>query len=158
MLLLLALTIGLIQSTSERPPRPTDEALLDALRAESPAAEIISHSGRDARDGARFICGTARVKGHVEPFHVLTIWDRSGPLAGVIINRETGRPAGPVEAEHWDVSAAIPDRPDADGDGVQSRNERNQDAIRRKLTLMVCSDLTPPDGAVWATEFEHAAP
>lgn len=155
MLVLLALMMVLIQAESERPPRPTDDVLLAAVRSDNPAAEILSHSARDARDGARVICGTARVNGQVEPFHALAIWDRSGGLANVIVNGDTGQPLRPAEPDHWKVSAVLPEHQDDDGDGVQTRYERNIDALDRKLTLQVCRDLTPPERTVWTTEIER---
>lgn len=157
----IVLAATMMQAIANRPPRPTDEALLATVRAVDPTAEILDHSARDGRnprDGMRLICGRVRIRGQVEPFRVLNAWDWSGSLGRVIIDPVTRQPPLPVEPDHWEVTTTVPKHADEDGDGVQSLTERNADAHDRMRVLQLCRDLTPPEGTVWATEEEQATP
>jgi len=134
-----------------RPPRPSDSELLEAVIAESPRGHILSADFNDApRDGGRIGCGLMDIDGVVEPFMTLTTW-RGPPILTV---RLVGQPAPQVKPPHWSISAVVPPRIEADQDPETSRSARNQDALKRKLALMVCRDLQPPEGSVWTTELE----
>lgn len=145
--------LAMVASHAEepRPPRPSDSELLEAVISESPRGRVLSVGFSDApRDGGRIGCGLIDIDGVVEPFSTLTAW-RGPPTVTV---RLVGQPASPVKPPHWSISAVVPTRTESDQDTETSRSARNQDALQRKLALMVCRDLQPPEGSVWTTELE----
>ncbi|GAA0638375.1 hypothetical protein [Brevundimonas lenta] len=158
------LAVALPQQADERPPRPTDEQLLAALQAKVPDGRILSSAFQPTpRGGGWKGCGLIDVGGTVEPFAVYTIWQQARPerrlIATISAPDENGRmrehpvPPLPAEPAHWKVGVSVPTHEDHDDDGID-RDDRNHDVLSRKMALVFCDTLTPPEGATWATELE----
>jgi hypothetical protein len=135
---------------TERPPRPSDEQLIQQLVEARPGARVLDQSGRDVLNGGRVICGRFQTSSQIEPFAAYAVWKESSRLAGVIISRNG---PVPVEPDHWQAWAIGPvSDPD---DGVPSSADRNFDTLQRRLALSFCPRLAPPEGVAWPTAQER---
>jgi hypothetical protein len=142
--------LGFLVATQTQPPRPTDDELTAAVQAEHPTARILSQDFRESnRGGARIGCGLIDIDGHIEPVSVTAAW-KEPPEAVIAINGVTA----PRRAAHWDVSVNAPSRGDYDEDGDIDRTDRNYDVLKRRIAMMWCDHLEPPEGIVWALEPE----
>lgn len=129
--LLAALAVSPVAETvKERPARPTDGQLLTDMVAIRPLAEVLHHVGRDMTDSdGRLVCGTARIRGRVEPFAAYAVWAQ----------------------DRWVSGNAAPGR-------AQGENETAWDAIGRKHALSACPELSPPEGVIWDTDVPTSSP
>ena len=139
---------------AERPPRPSDEAMLARLFATRPNARLVSAEFRETpRGGGRGACGLIDFSGTIEPFHLLAVWqDERRPV--VVPSQGLPRPAEPAG---WRISDRAPKHIDHDGDGRIGRHDRDRDTADRKLALIFCQDTNPiaaPDNVRWVLEFE----
>jgi hypothetical protein len=148
----LILVLGLMaQDMAERPPRPSDDAMLAPLLEQRPGARVVSIDFHEPpRGGGRTACGLLDIEGTIEPFALLAAWQDSRPP--VVIQHGAPRPS--PEPAGWRLHNIAAERPDRNGDGVVDRGDRNGNTLSRKLALAVCDDLQPPQGVTWATEME----
>ncbi|WP_332659261.1 hypothetical protein [Brevundimonas sp.] len=152
----LVLVLGLMdQDVAERPPRPSDDAMLAQLLERRPGTRVISVSFHETpRGGGRFACGLIDIDGAIEPFAVLAAWHDIRPP---VIRRE-GVPLPPPEPAGWGLFDIAPEHSDRNSDGVIDRGERNGDTLARKMALASCkisSPITPPPGVHWTLELER---
>ncbi|MGZ9114829.1 MAG: hypothetical protein ACXW3K_09425 [Brevundimonas sp.] len=151
----LVLALGLLaQDIAERPPRPSDNAMLAQLLDHRPDARVVSASFRDTRlGGGRAACGLIDIGGAIEPFALLAAWQDSRRS----VVSQLGAPPTEPEPAGWRVSVTAPGHTDHDGDGLIGRGDRNSDTLDRKLALTLCRNtnpITPPDGVRWSLELE----
>jgi hypothetical protein len=131
-----------------RPPRPSDEAILQTVFEKRPSAVILEHTARDVRNGGRVICGLVRHADTIEPFAAYTIWEEPSSIRII----ENGRPV-PVPPAQWKSNTFTPVET-ASVTGEADRRKRNANGYQRGLALSVCRDLAAPAGARWATTQE----
>lgn len=152
----LVLVLGLMaQDMAERPPRPSDDAMLARLLERCPGSRVLSIRFHETpTGGSRGACGLIDIDGAIEPFALLAAWAESRPP--VIVQEGAAPP--PPEPAGWHLYDIAPEHADGNGDGVLDRAERNIDTLRRKLALSSCergSPIVQPPDVHWTLELER---
>ena len=115
-------------ASDPRPHRPSDEAMLALVSERIPGAVVLqSHvqTMPTGVDGARGLCGIARIDGEHQPFFVYTLW----------------RPVGAEDGNRWSTALRAP----------SSSDSTFHNNFERRGVLTACPALIAPAGARWPT-------
>jgi hypothetical protein len=113
-------------ASDPRPPPPSDEAMLTQVTESVPGTEVLQSHDRPmpaGLDGARGVCGLARIDGRPQPFFVYTLW----------------RPADALDGNRWATALRSP----------RSSEATFANNFERRGVLTACPDLIPPPGVDW---------
>ncbi len=109
-------------------PRPSDEAMLALVAERIPGAVVLQSQDwvmPGGMDGARGICGIARIDGQPQPFLVYTLW----------------RPADAEHGSRWSTALRAP----------LSSEATFHNNFERRGVLNACPELAAPAGVDWPT-------
>lgn len=149
----IGLALAALQASGAAAP-PANDDFRSALTAKAPNAEVASIEVQSSPGGGT-ACGTARIGGAIEPFAV--VFQRSDPAEVPVVTLTM--PDGTVvhsrpDAGPWRINVMAPYRATSDDLAMSAHARRQWDALDRRLALVFCPLLTPPEGAVWVTEVE----
>ncbi len=114
--------------------RPSDEAMLALVAERIPGAVVLQSQDwvmPAGQNGARGLCGIARIDGQPQPFLVYTLW----------------RPAGAEDGDRWSTALRAP----------LSSEVTVHNNFERRGVLNACPELTPPAGVDWPTALPRTA-
>jgi hypothetical protein len=114
--------------------RPSDEAMLALIAERIPGAVVLQSQDwmmPAGLDGARGLCGIARIDGKPQPFLVYTLW----------------RPAGNEDGNRWSTALRAP----------LSSEATVHNNFERRGVLNACPELAPPADVDWPTALPRSA-